>query len=202
MKLYFSPGACSLSPHIVLREAGLPFDLVKVNISTHKLEGGEDYYAINDKGYVPDLELDDGSRLTEGAAIVQYLADRVPQRKLAPENGTMPRYRLQEWLNFITSELHKQYSWIFNKAMHADVQASQREKLHGRYKWIDGKLGPGPYLMGADFTVADAYLFTVMRWNHHTKVDTSDLPTLTAWYERVKARPAVQAALEAEGIRG
>lgn len=201
MKLYFSPGACSLSPHIALREAGLPFDLVKVNIGTHKLEDGGDFYGINAKGYVPDLELDDGQRLTEGPAIVQYIADQAPEKKLAPTSGTMPRYRLQEWLNFITAELHKQYSALFNKSMHADVQDAQRKKLQSRYAWIEQQLGDKPYLMGEDFTVADGYLFTVMRWNHHMKVETSDLPRLTAYYERVKARPAVQAALAAEGVR-
>jgi len=133
---------------------------------------------------------------------VQYLADQKPDSGLAPKAATFERYRLQEWLNFITSELHKQYSWLFNKAMHADVQASQRQRLHDRYAWIDRHLGDSAFLMGTDFTVADAYLFTIMRWNHHTKVDTSGLEKLTAWYERVKARPSVQAALEVEGIRG
>jgi glutathione S-transferase len=149
MKLYFAPGACSLSPHIVLRELGLPHQLVKVNTKTRKTEDGGDFLQVNPKGYVPVLELDDGQRLTEGPAIVQYLADRVPQAGLAPANGTMERYRLQEWLNFITSELHKQYSPLFNPATEESVKESQRAKIRGRIEWIDRELAGRDYLPAA-----------------------------------------------------
>ena len=200
MKLFYSPGACSLSPHIVLREAGLPFEPVLASTKTHKLQDGTDYYTINPKGYVPLLELDDGQRLTEGPAIVQYLADRVPEKKLAPANGTMARSRLQEWLNFITSELHKGIGGMFNPAMPEEAKALMRARATDRLKWVDNQLAGKPYLMGDDFSVADAYLFTVARWSKLVGIDISGMTELTAYLERVAARPAVQAAMKAEGL--
>ena len=200
MKLYYSPGACSLSPHIVLREAGLAFEPVLASTKTHKLQDGTDYYGINPKGYVPLLELDNGERLTEGPAIVQYIADQVPAKKLAPTAGTMARYRLQEWLNFITSELHKSFSPLFNPAMPEEGKALYRTRLGDRFKWVDGQLAGKNYLMGEDFSVADAYLFVVAGWSKHVGVDISGLANLGAFMARVAARPAVQEALKAEGL--
>ncbi len=198
MKLYYSPGACSFSPHIVLRESGLAFDLVKASTKTHKLDDGTDYYTINPKGYVPLLELDDGQRLSEGPAIVQYIADQVPAKKLAPAAGTMERYRLQEWLNFITSELHKSFSPLFNPEMPETAKQVYKTKLEGRFKWVDEQLKGKPYLLGQDFSVADAYLFTVTGWSQYVGVNIAGLENLKAFMERVGARPAVQAALKAE----
>ena len=200
MKLYYSPGACSLSPHIVLREAGLAFEPVLASTKTHKLQDGTDYYGINPKGYVPLLELDNGERLTEGPAIVQYIADQAPAKKLAPAAGTMARYRLQEWLNFITSELHKSFSPLFNPAMPEEAKALYRTRLGDRFKWVDGQLAGKNYLMGEDFSVADAYLFVVAGWSKHVGVDISGLVNLGAFMARVGARPAVQEALKAEGL--
>jgi glutathione S-transferase len=200
MKLYYSPGACSLSPHIVLRESGLPFELVLASTKTHKLADGSDYYAINPKGYVPLLELDSGERLSEGPAIVQYIADQVPQKNLAPANGTMPRYRLQEWLNFVTSELHKGFSPLFNPATPEDFKPAAKERLAGRLKWVDAQLEGKAYLTGDQFTVADAYLFTVTNWTKYVGIDIAGLANLGAFMGRVAARPAVQAALKAEGL--
>ena len=200
MKLYFSPGACSLSPHIALREAGIAFDLVPANMKTHTLADGTDFYGINSKGYVPLLELDDGERLSEGAAIVQYIADQAPESHLAPANGTMARYRLQEWLNFITSEIHKGFSPLFNPAMPAEAKTLAKDKLADRFKWLDSKLEGHSYLMGNTFSVADAYLFTTANWSKHVGLDISSLPNLAAFLGRVAARPAVQAAMRAEGL--
>ena len=200
MKLYYSPGACSLSPHIVLREAGLPFELVLASTKTHKLQDGTDYYGINPKGYVPLLEFDDGQRLSEGPAIVQWIADQVPSSKLAPAAGTLERYRLQEWLNFITSELHKGFSPLFNPSMPEEAKVIFRAKLLDRFKWVDGQLAGKPYLMGDAFTGADAYLFTVSGWTVPTNLDISANANLVAWRARVAARPAVHAALQAEGL--
>ena len=200
MKLYYSPGACSLSPHIVLREAGLAFEPVLASTKTHKLQDGTDYYGINPKGYVPLLELANGERLTEGPVIVQYIADQAPAKKLAPAAGTMARYRLQEWLNFITSELHKSFSPLFNPAMPEEGKALYRTRLGDRFKWVDGQLAGKNYLMGEDFSVADAYLFVVAGWSKHVGVDISGLANLGAFMARVGARPAVQEALKAEGL--
>ncbi len=200
MKLYYSPGACSLSPHIVLREAGLAFEPVLANTKTHKLQDGTDYYTINPKGYVPLLELDNGERLSEGPAIVQYVADQVPEKKLAPPAGTMARYRLQEWLNFISTELHKGFSPLFNPAVPADAKPVFRARLISRLEWVDGQLAGKNYLMGDEFCVADAYLFTVASWPGHVGIDTSGLKNLEAFSARMRARPAVQAALKAEGL--
>lgn len=200
MKLYYSPGACSLSPHIVAREAGLDIDIVLASTKTHKLQDGTDYYTINAKGYVPLLELDDGQRLSEGPAIVQYLADQAPASGLAPANGTMERYRLQEWLNFITSELHKGFSPLFNPAIPEEAKAQFRTKLLDRLQWVDSQLEGRSYLMGDSFTVADAYLFTVTGWGRLVGVDVSPFARLVAYRERVAARPAVQEALKHEGL--
>jgi glutathione S-transferase len=200
MKLYYSPGACSLSPHIVLRESGLAFDAVLAPTKTKKLPDGSDYLNVNSKGYVPCLELDNGERLTEGPAIVQYVADQVPAKNLAPANGTMARYRLQEWLNFITSELHKGFSPLFNPATPADYKPLASAKLLERLGWVDRQLEGKQYLMGDTFSVADAYLFTVAGWGKFVGVDTSGMKNLSAYLGRVAARPAVQEALKAEGL--
>jgi glutathione S-transferase len=200
MKLYYSPGACSLSPHIVLREAGLAFDLVLASTKTHKLQDGTDYYGINALGYVPLLELDDGTRLREGPAIVQYIADQVPVKNLAPANGTLPRYRLQEWLTFIGTEIHKSFSPLFYPAMPEEGKQIYRERLGGRFKWVDGQLAGKQYLTGDHFSVADAYLFTVSNWAKPMNIDLAGYPNLTAFRDRVAARPAVQEAMKAEGL--
>jgi len=200
MKLYYSPGACSLSPHIVLREAGLAFEPVLASTKSHKLQDGTDYYGINPLGYVPLLELDDGTRLREGPAIVQYLADQVPTKNLAPANGTLPRYRLQEWLTFIGTEIHKTFSPLFNPAMAEEGKKIFRDKLAERLKWVDGQLEGKQYLTGDHFSVADAYLFTVTNWAKPMNIDLSSLANLTAYRERVAARPAVQEAMKAEGL--
>ena len=200
MKLYYSPGACSLSPHIALREAGLAFEPVLASTKSHKLPDGTDYYGINPLGYVPMLELDDGTRLREGPAIVQYIADQVPNKNLAPANGTLPRYRLQEWLTFIGTEVHKQFSPLFNPAMPEEVKKMQREKIGSRLQWIEGELKGKQYLMGDNFSVADGYLFTVTNWASRVDIDLAPYPNLTAYRARVAARPAVQEAMKAEGL--
>jgi glutathione S-transferase len=198
MKLYFSPEACSLSPHIVLRESGLPFSLVKVDIKTRKTADGRDYATINPKGYVPTLELDDGERLTEGPAIVQYLADLKPDAGLAPRNGTLARARLQEWLNFITSELHKNYSALFNPDMPDAAKAIFKDKLAQRYAFVERSLAGRDYLLGERFSVADAYLFVVTRWARHFDIDVGQWPSLARFMERVGRRDSVRDALSAE----
>jgi glutathione S-transferase len=200
MKLYYSPGACSLSPHIVAREAGLPITLIRVNTKTKKTAAGDDYWELNAKGYVPLLELDDGRQLTEGPAIVQYLADQVPDKRLAPAFGTFERYQLQEWLNFITSELHKQFSPLFDATLPEEMKKRFRDKIAGRFDWLVGELGERDYLMGSTFTVADAYLFTVANWTKWTGIDISRWPVLQRYVERVAARPEVQRALTEEGL--
>ena len=200
MKLYYTPGACSMSPHIVLSESGLPFELVLANLRTHQLADGSDYYTVSPKGYVPLLELDNGERLSEGPAIVQYIADQVPAKQLAPANGTMARYRLQEWLNFTTSEVHKGFSPLFNPAMPEEAKALSRTRLVERFTWVNSQLEGKQYLMGDTFTVADAYLFTVGNWAANVDVDIKGLPVLGAYMARVAARPAVQAAMKAEGL--
>ena len=200
MKLYYSPGACSLSPHIVLREAGLPFTPVLASTKTHQLADGTDYYTINPKGYVPLLELNDGQRLSEGPAIVQYIADQVPAKKLAPPAGTMARYRLMEWLNFITSELHKGFSPLFNKDFPEAGKEIHRKRVADRLAWVDSQLEGRQYLMGNDFSVADAYLFTGAGWGQYVGVDIKPLKNLWAYMARVAARPAVQEAMKAEGL--
>jgi glutathione S-transferase len=201
MKLYYSPGACSLSPHIVLREAGIEPTLVPVDLGAHKAANGKDFYEINPKGYVPVLELDDGQRLTEGPAIVQYIADQKPERNLAPKPGSMERYRLQEWLNFITSELHKSYGPLFNPSFPADAKEVLKKKVLDRLAYVDRQLAGKDYLMGKSFTVADAYLFTVAGWSKFVGVDTGHLKNLGAFMARMAQRPAVQAALSAEKLK-
>ena len=200
MKLYYSPGACSLSPHIALQEAGLAYTPVLASTKSHKLQDGTDYYTINPLGYVPLLELDNGERLREGPAIVQYIADQVPDKQLAPANGTLARYRLQEWLTFIGTELHKGFSPLFNPATPEEYKPMVRERLLQRLLWVDSQLAGKQYLMGDQFTVADGYLFTVTNWTQPTKLDISGLANLAAYRERVGARPAVQAAMKAEGL--
>jgi glutathione S-transferase len=200
MRLYYSPGACSLSPHIVLREAGLDFEPVLASTKTHKLQDGTDYYTINPKGYVPTLELDDGQRLTEGPAIVQYLADLVPLKKLAPPNGTFERYRLQEWLNFITTELHKQFSPLFNAAVPEEYKTMLRTKIGQRFAWVNEQLEGKSFLMGDTFTVADAYLYVIAGWGKGTGVDISGLKNLYAHWKRIGERPAVKEAQAVEGL--
>jgi glutathione S-transferase len=200
MKLYYSPGACSLSPHITLIESGLKFEPVMTSTKTHKLQDGTDYYTINPKGYVPLLELDNGERLAEGPAIVQYIADLVPAKKLAPANGTMARARLQEWLTFIGTELHKSYSPLFNPATPEEYKTMVKAKLTDRYKWVDAQLEGKDYLLGSDFSVADPYLFTVTNWAKHTGLDISSFKNVAAFMARMAARPAVQEALKAEGL--
>ena len=200
MKLYYSPGACSLSPHIVLREAGLAFEPVLAPTKTHQLPDGTDYYTINALGYVPLLELDDGTRLREGPAIVQYVADQVPTKNLAPAAGTLQRYRLQEWLTFIGTEIHKTFSPLFNPKMPEEGKQIFRDRLLSRFRWVDGQLAGKQYLMGDHFTVADAYFFTVTRWAQPMKIDLSDMPNVQAHQQRVAARPAVQEAMRAEGL--
>ena len=200
MKLYYSPGACSLSPHIALHEAGLAYTPVLVSTKSHKLQDGTDFYTINPLGYVPVLELDDGTRLREGPAIVQYIADQVPQKMLAPHNGSLQRYRLQEWLSFIGTELHKGFSPLFNPATPDDYKPQVRERLLQRLAWVDSQLADPQYLMGEQFTVADGYLFTVTNWAQYVKLDISGLAHLAAYRQRVGARPAVQAAMKAEGL--
>ena len=200
MKLYYSPGACSLAPHIVAREAGIELALERVDTKTHKTEGGGDFYAVNPKGYVPALELDDGTILTEGPVVSQFLADKKPNG-LAPANGTLERYRLQELLGYINSEIHKSYSPLFNPNSSDELREDRKAYLTKRYKLIEERLSDGrPFVFGDTFTVADAYLFTVTNWSGHVKLDLSDYPNLLAFQKRVGSRPAVQAAMQAEGL--
>lgn len=200
MKLYYSPGACSLSPHIALREAGLSFDLALASTKTKKLADGSDFLAINPKGQVPALQLDGGEVLTEGPAIVQYIADQAPASGLAPAAGTLARYRLMEWLNFITSELHKSFSPLFTPGTSDDAKAAAKARLMDRLGWVDTQLAGKDYLMGDSFTVADGYLFTVTNWTNFVGMSISGLPNLAAFMGRVAARPKVQEALKAEGL--
>jgi glutathione S-transferase len=200
MKLYFAPGACSLSPHIILRETGMNFDLEQVNNQEKKTKSGTDYWTINAKGQVPVLELDNGERITEGPVIVQYLADQKPSAGLVPAAGTIDRYRVQEWLNFVTSELHKSLGPIFRPTTPDAYKTISRENLGKRFDWLNKHFAGKQYLMGDKFTVADAYLFTVLRWLPRAGMDVSTWPNLKAYVERVAARPKVQEALKAEGL--
>lgn len=200
MKLYYSPGACSLSPHIVAREAGLPVELKRVDLRAKLVEGSADYLKTNGKGYVPCIELPDGSVLTEGPAIVQYMADQKPDAGLAPKAGTMERYRLQEWLNFITSELHKAMGAFFNPGITPEWRKATEDRLALRCEWLAKQLEGKDYLMGKQFTVADAYLFTVLNWAGMVKFDLGRWPVLGQYQQRVAARPQVQEALKAEGL--
>ncbi|MFC4160500.1 glutathione transferase GstA [Chitinimonas lacunae] len=199
MKLYFSPGACSLSPHIVLQESGLPFTLEKVDLRTHQTAGGTDFYQINPKGYVPALQLDDGQLLTEGPAIVQYVADLAPDKKIAPPNGTLGRVRLQEWLAFIGTEIHKGYSTLWNRDASASDKDAAWKKLSQRYDLVEKQLAEQDYLLG-QFSAADAYLFVCTNWAGMHQRSLDNWPKLQAFMTRMKARPSVQAALKAEGL--
>lgn len=199
MKLYYSPGACSLSPHIVLREAGLEFVPVRVDLKTKKTEQGADYLAINPKGYVPALELDDGELLTEGPAIIQYVADLVPAKELAPAAGTLARARLQEWLNLIATELHKSFTPLFRGGSE-DWKQAALDNIGRRFAFIDQHLARHDFLLGEQFSVADAYLFTVLSWPRFVKLDMTPYPALQAYAARVGGRPAVKEALRAEGL--
>lgn len=198
MKLYFAPSACSLAQHIALREAGLAFDLDKVDFATKKTASGKDFNAINPKGYVPTLELDDGSVLTENQAIAQYIADKNPDARLAPANGTMERYRLQEWLGFIGTEVHKALGALFDKTLDDARKAALVERAGKRIQFVDDALAGKSFLMGEQFTVADAYLFTCLRWTHYFSMDLSGYKNVAAFMARVGERPAVKAALAAE----
>ena len=200
MKLYYSPGACSMSPHIVLHETGLAHEAIAAPTKTHKLPDGTDFYTINPLGYVPFLVLDDGRTLREGPAIVQYLADLAPEKKLAPPAGSFERYQLQEWLTFIGTEIHKNFSPFFGGPANDEYKAAIKERLLGRLAFVDQQLEGRDFLMGAQFTVADAYLFTVSNWAQHVAIDLAHLKNLTAYRARVAARPAVQATMKAEGL--
>jgi len=200
MKLYFSPGACSMSPHIVLREIGAPFEAERIDGRTHLTASGKNYYDINPKGSVPCLVLDDGQVLTEGAVIVQYLADHAPGASLAPKAGTMERYRLQEWLNFIATDLHKGLSPLYNPKLPDEIVRQVKERFGQRLDFVEKQLAKGPFLMGEQFTVADAYLFTIVSWGKRFNIDLGKWPALTAFMEKMRARPAVQATLKAEGL--
>jgi glutathione S-transferase len=200
MKLYYAPGACSLSPHIVALEAGIKLDLEKVDIGTKKTASGKDFLSINPKGYVPALELDNGQVLTEGPAVVQYLADQKPASGLAPANGTFERYKLQELLGYINSEIHKTYAPLFNPKTSAEVREERIEYLRKRFAYLDKVLAGKSYLLGERFTVADAYLFVMVSWADFMKLDLSSLSNVKAFQQRAAARPAVQAALKAEGL--
>ncbi len=200
MKLYYAPGACSLSPHIIAREAGVPVELEQVDNREKKTKSGKDYWSINAKGQVPVLELDDGQRLTEGPVIVQYLADQKPATGLAPAPGSIDRYRVQEWLNFVGSELHKTFGPIFRSTTPDEFKKLSKENLGKRFDWLDKQLAGKHYLMGEKFTIADAYLFAVLRWSPRVEIDLSKWPNLKAYVDRVAARPKVQEAMKAEGL--
>ena len=200
MKLYYSPGACSLSPHIALLEAGLPYDLVKVDVRAKKLENGDDFLKVNPKGQVPVLQLDNGELVTEGSVIVQIIADQASAKNLAPARDSAERYKLLEWLNFITTELHKNFSPLFQPVIPDEVKSFFKERIMGKFKYADSKLAGQDYLMGKQFTVADGYLFVMLKWAERTGMDVSALTNLTAFRDRVAARPKVQEALTREGL--
>ena len=200
MKLYFTPGACSLSPHIVLREAGKNVDLVQVDLREKKTKEGSDFLKVNPKGQVPVLETDDGMVLTEGPAIVQYVADQTPASKLAPPSGSKERYQVQEWLNFITSEIHKNFGPIFRPNTPDAYKDIARQNVEGRFTWVDQKLAGRQYLMGDSFTVPDAYLFVMTTWAPRVGISLDKFPNLKAFSERVAARPKVKEAMKAEGL--
>src|SRR3978361_705230 len=198
MKLYYSPGACSLSPHIALHEAGLAHELVRVDLKAKKTEKGDDYTKINPKGQVPALQLDNGELLTEGPVIVQMIADKAAGKNLAPAVGSAERYKLQEWLNFITTELHKNFGPMFSPVLADDAKAFFKDRVMGKLKYVDGALARPRYVMGNQFTVADGYLFTMLTWADRMKFDLSAMPNLMAYKARGAARPNVQAALDME----
>jgi glutathione S-transferase len=199
MKLYFAPGACSQAVHIALREAGLPFEVEKVDLRSKKTAGGDDYKAINPKGYVPALQLDDGQVLTEVSALLQYVGDKKPG--LLPAVGSIERYRALEWLGFIATELHKQYSPFFDPTTADEVKQKQRDKLNGRFEYVNGVLEGKQFLLGDSFSVADAYMFVMTRWSAVAGIDLSRFPALSAWIQRVQTRPTVDQVLELEGLK-
>ncbi|MFZ3121676.1 MAG: glutathione transferase GstA [Variovorax sp.] len=210
MKLYYMPGACSLSPHIILNELGLDATLVKVDHKTHKTEDGRDFYELSPFGYIPLLELDDGTLLREGPAIVQYLADQRPELQLAPANGTLERYRLQEWLSFLTSEIHKGFIPLLYAVLAGKYGVeTAKPKLEKRYAWLDEQLAGKDYLMGDTYTVADAYLYSLTQWGqaswlesvYKTNIHFDEFENLKTWYERMRARPAVRKSLDTEGLK-
>ncbi|MGE0006446.1 MAG: glutathione transferase GstA [Parvibaculaceae bacterium] len=201
MKLYYSPGACSLAPHIVAREAGLPLDLTKVDLTSHKLEDGTNYYDVNPRGYVPALRLEEGEPLlTEANIVVQYLADRKPEAGLMPKAGSTERYRAQQWLAFIATELHKNFSWLWYKDTPAETKAVVKDKLDKRFAELDGHLKNNDYILGKSFSAADAYAFTILNWVNVLGMNFKKYPNLQAFMDRVAARPKVQEALKAEGL--
>lgn len=200
MKLYYSPGTCSLASNIALHEAGIAFNAVKVDLKTKTTEGGENYLAINPKGYVPALGLDNGEVLTENIAVLQYIADRKPEANLAPAWGTLERYRLVEWLAFVSTEIHKSLSTFFKPNASEDWKQAQRENLNKRFDQLQNVLSSREYLTGSTFTIADGYLFTVLRWHRKAELDLAKWPALKAFFERVEARPQVRAAMQFEGL--
>ncbi|MGR9115867.1 MAG: glutathione transferase GstA [Gammaproteobacteria bacterium] len=200
MKLYYSPGACSLSPHIVACEAELPIELIKVDLQNKKTETGDDYTKINPNGYVPALLLDDGNKLTEGPAIVQYLADQAPAKKLIPEAGTFERYQAQQWLNFISTEIHKSFAPLFNPAASDAVKQASKEQLFRRLETLADKLSAPGFLLGDSFSVADAYLFVTLSWGQYVEIDIARWPALKRYADNISARPAVQQAMREEGL--
>ena len=200
MKLYYSPGACSLSPHIALLEAGLPYDLVKVDLRAKKVENGDDYLKVNPKGQVPALVMDNGELLTEGPVIVQIIADKAAGKNLAPSRDSTERYKLQEWLNYITGELHKNFGPMFSPVLADEAKAFFKDRVMGKFKYVDSVLAGRDYLMGKQFTVADGYLFTMLTWADRMKFDLSAMPNLLAYKARIAARPKVQEALTKEGL--
>lgn len=200
MKLYYAPSACSMAVHIALRETGQKFELVKVDLRQHKTESGEDYYQINPKGYVPALRLDNGEVLTEDAVLLQYVADQKPDSNLAPRAGTMERYRLMEWLNFISSEIHKTLGALFNPKITPEWKEDRIALFGRRCDFLVKTLGSKPYLMGDRYTIADAYLFTILGWANYFKLDMSKWPALKEYTDRIVVRPAVKEAMKAEGL--
>jgi glutathione S-transferase len=200
MKLYYTPGACSLSPHIALLEAGLPYDLVKVDLRAKKLENGDDFLKVNPKGQVPVLALDSGELVTEGPVIIQMIADKAVAKNLAPARDSSERYKLLEWLNFITTELHKNFGPMFSPVLADEAKAFFKDRVMGKFKYVESQLAGREYLMGSQFTVADGYLFTMLAWADRLKFDLSEMPNLMAYKARVGARPKVQEALTKEGL--
>jgi glutathione S-transferase len=200
MKLYYSPGACSLSPHIALLEAGLPYDLVKVDLRAKKLENGDDFLKVNPKGQVPALALDSGELITEGPVIVQIIADKVPATNLVPSRDSAERYKLLEWLTYVNGELHKNIGPLFNPMLSDDAKAVFKDRAMGKFRYVDSQLAGRDYLLGKQFTVADGYLYVMLRWAEGMKFDLSGLNNLLAYKDRVAARPKVQEALVKEGL--
>ncbi|AJZ87762.1 glutathione transferase GstA [Cedecea neteri] len=200
MKLYYSPGDCSLSPHIVALESGIACEMIRVDLKSHTTQSGDDFYSINPLGYVPLLVLDNGQTLREGAAIIQYLADLAQEKELIPPAGTFARYQAQEWLNFIATEIHKSFAPLFTPTTPEAYKPVARQQLLKRYRWVDRQLKHGFYTMGETFSVVDAYLFTTVGWAQHAGLDLSEFTHLQAWSQRIASRPQVQAAMKAEGL--